>query len=178
MAHDADDHGRQESQRREHHGSAGRDGTRIARIMTVTVRASSTWRICPSSFHVMMERKPQATTMPTASSAPRLRRESLARLARSQSSPIVQLAARWPNATGPVTTASERGAADQHHAGEEEEVESERHEEERLADQRQALPHELQPVGGVQSPLEDGTSPGLGWASRECGHADGVRRHG
>jgi hypothetical protein len=54
----------------------------------------------------MMDRKPQATTMLTASSVPRLRTESLARLARSQSRPIVQLAARWPNATGPFTTAT------------------------------------------------------------------------
>ncbi len=144
----------------------GRDGTRIARIITVTVRASSTWRICPSSFTVMIDRKPQATTMPMASSAPRLRTESLALLARNQSRPIVELAARWPNATGPVTTAANGAAADQHHAGEEEEVESERHEEERLADQRQALPHEVQSVRGVESLLQDATSPGLGPTSR------------
>jgi hypothetical protein len=54
----------------------------------------------------MMDRKPQATTMPMASSAPRLCRESRARLATSHSSPIVQLAARWPTATGSVTTAA------------------------------------------------------------------------
>ena len=139
--------------------------------MTVTVRASSTWRICPSSSIVMRERKPPATTKLTASSVPRLRTESLARLASSQSRAIVQLAQRWPSATGPRHHGDERRAADQDHAGEEEEVEPERHEEERLADQRQALPHEVQPVRGVESPLEDGTSPGLGWTSRRCGHA-------
>ena len=136
--------------------------------MTVTVRASSVWRICPSSFSVMRDRKPPATTMLTASSVPRLRHESRPRLARSQSRPIVQLAAEVPERDRPHHHGDERGAADQHHAGEEEEVESERHEEERLAEQRQALPHEVQPARGVESPLEDGTSPGLGGRSGDA----------
>ena len=48
----------------------------------------------------------------------------------------------------------ERRAAEQDHAGEEEEVEAERHEKERPADQRKALPYEVQPVGGVESALD------------------------
>ncbi len=78
----------------------------MARSMTVTVRASSTCRICPSSSMVMSERNPPATTKLTASSAPRLRSDGLARLASSQSRAIVRLAQRWPSATGPRTTAT------------------------------------------------------------------------
>ena len=55
---------------------------------------------------------------------------------------------------------NERGAADQHHVGKKEEVEAEGHEEESLALQRQALPHEVQPAGSIESPLEYGTSLG------------------
>ena len=78
----------------------------MARTMTVTVRASSACRICPSSSIVMRERKPPATTKLMASSAPRLRNESLARLASSQSRAMVRLAQRCPSATGPRTTAT------------------------------------------------------------------------
>ena len=84
----------------------GLEGIRMARTMTVTVRASSTWRICPSSSTVMRERKPPARTKLTASSAPRLHNESLARLTSSQSTAMVRLAQRCPSATGPRTTAA------------------------------------------------------------------------
>ena len=57
---------------------------------------------------------------------------------------------------GPFHHGGERRAADQHQVGEEEEVESERDEEERLREQRQPLADEVQPVGGVESPLEYG----------------------
>jgi hypothetical protein len=84
----------------------GLDGIRMARTMTVTVSASSTWRIWPSSSTVMRERNPPATTKLTASSAPRPHKEGLTRLARSQSRAMVRLAQRCPSATGPRTTAA------------------------------------------------------------------------
>ena len=145
--------------------------------MTVTMRASSTCRIWPSSLIVMRDRKPGATTKPMASSAPRPRRESLARRGQEPEQSHGRAGGEVAHRDRPLHHGEERGAADQHHAGEEEEIECERHEEERLADQRQTLPHEIQSVGGVESPFQNGTGAGAGWTSRSCGDAERVRGH-
>ena len=112
----------------------------------------------------MIERKPQATTMPGYRAPP----GSASTAWHGWSGAIPGPSSSWQRggpAHGPRHQGDERRAADQDQAADEEEVESKGNEKERLADQRQALPHEIQPVGGVESPLEDGTSSGLGRTS-------------
>lgn len=160
MPRDADDHGWQESQRREHHGSARTrrhqdrpdhdgdgEGQQHLKDLPLVIPCHDGQESAGHDNADGIER-PQAP--PRASGAAGQEPKQAHRPAGSE------VAER----DRPLHHADERGAADQHHACEEEEVESERHEEERLADQRQALPHEIQPVRGVESPFEEGASPG------------------